>query len=127
MPESILLVEDDPLCRMMTVHTLERAGHRVATAANGREAQHLLSEHKFSLLITDIFMDDMDGLELIRLVHSAQPKLRVIAISAGSPLFDVDFLRYAQLMGASQVLHKPVLPPALLAAVAASEVAPTIS
>ena len=113
----ILVVDDDRVIRAMSVHLLESAGHRVAEAANGLEALRLLREVAFDILITDLFMPEMDGLELIQSVRTAGSKIRIIAMSGAGALVGTHFLDFAESLGADMVLRKPVVPAALLAAI----------
>jgi CheY-like chemotaxis protein len=91
--------------------------------ADGRDGVAKIEGERFDLLIVDIFMPGMDGLETIQHVHRLQPHLPVIVMSgmvfrsASSP--PPDFLAMATKLGAVQTLRKPFRPPELLAAVAA--------
>lgn len=116
----IMVVDDDPLLRSMAAQALTRAGHAVQEVDNGRDAARLLGGQEGSgveVLVTDIFMPDMDGLELIQEARKASGELRIIAISAGSNRIPMDFLPMATAFGANAVLDKPVTPPVLVACV----------
>jgi CheY-like chemotaxis protein len=107
----ILLVEDDPVIRAMGSALLEGAGHCVIEAETGFRALLLLREVDFDVLITDVFMPGMDGLELIQNIRAAGSGIRIVAISGGDKV-----LSSAKAFGADLVLRKPVAPDALLAA-----------
>lgn len=77
----ILLAEDDDDMRRFLVKALERAGYSVAAFDNGAGAYDRLREEPFSLLLTDIVMPEMDGIELARRATELDPDLKVIFIT----------------------------------------------
>jgi CheY-like chemotaxis protein len=79
----IQIVDDDRAVQATIKLLLERAGH--AAAGDGREGLTLFEAGDFDLLLLDIFMPGMDGLELMRLVHQQQPLVPIIVIS-GRPI-----------------------------------------
>ncbi len=106
-PQRILVVEDDELLSSALKQGLEAAGYDVMAAGNGKQAIRLYLQNSFDLVLADIFMPDMDGLELIGALRKNDPKLRIIAMSGGG-LFQPDAcLRAAELMGATGTLTKP--------------------
>ncbi len=112
------LVADDNLAiRTLLTEILEGNGHQVETAPNGFAALKCLQNGIFDVLITDIFMPEKDGIELIMEVRTRYPGMRVIAISGGGPGIGMDLLRPAQRLGAAKVLRKPVSRADLLQAV----------
>jgi CheY-like chemotaxis protein len=120
----ILIVDDDVAVQATIRLLLERAGHSVVVADDGRKGLAIFETGKFDLLFLDIFMPGMDGLETMRLVHQQQPLIPVIVISGNPVTWDSssgpDFLTMATKLGAIRSLQKPFKPAALLAAVAAS-------
>lgn len=99
---------------------LERAGHSVVVASDGRNGIAIFETGEFDLLFLDIFMPGMDGFEIMRVVHRQQPHIPIIVIS-GNPVASgsgADFLTMATRLGAVSSLQKPFKPAALLAAVA---------
>jgi CheY-like chemotaxis protein len=62
-PLRILLVEDNPINQKVAQRLLEKAGHNVTVANNGREALDIIGREKFGLVLMDIQMPEMDGLE----------------------------------------------------------------
>ena len=119
---NILIVDDDPAIQATVRIVLERAGHAVVVADDGSTGLAIFEAGSFDLLILDIFMPGMDGLETMRLVHQQQPLLPIIVIS-GNPITSEsgsgpDFLTMASKLGAVSSLQKPFRPAALLAAVA---------
>ncbi|MFC7053438.1 cell cycle two-component system response regulator CpdR [Hansschlegelia quercus] len=82
MPTSkILLAEDDDDMRRFLVRALENAGHTVVSFDNGLSAYHRLREEPFELLLTDIVMPEMDGIELARRATQLDPDIKVMFIT----------------------------------------------
>ena len=77
----ILLAEDDDDMRRFLVKALERAGYDVASFDNGLSAYNRLREEPFELLLTDIVMPEMDGIELARRATDIDPNLKVMFIT----------------------------------------------
>ena len=119
----ILVVDDDPTVQTVIRLLLERAGHQVVAADDGRRGLDQLQSQDFDLLFLDIFMPGMDGFETMRLVRQRYPAVQIVVISghsvpsAGHPL--PDFLAMATKLGAVRSLQKPFRPDALLQIVAA--------
>ncbi len=89
---------------------LERAGHSVVVAGDGRKGLAIFENGEFDLLFLDIFMPGMDGLETMRLVHQQQPLIPIIVISGNPVTSDSgsgpDFLTMATKLGAVRSLQK---------------------
>jgi len=77
----ILLAEDDESMRGFLVRALEKAGHDVIAFANGEEAYERLKTEPFTLLLTDIVMPKMDGIELARRASELDPDLKIMFIT----------------------------------------------
>ena len=77
----ILLAEDDEDMRRFLTRALENAGYQVVSFNNGRDAYDRLREEPFSLLLTDIVMPEMDGIELARRATEIDPDLKVMFIT----------------------------------------------
>ncbi len=114
---TILVIEDDPGVRRVLQHSLEYAGHAVQAVDNGRDALRAVGEKEPDLVVTDIVMPDSDGLEVIRILTSDHPAVRIIAISGGGMIHLTTYLDLAHLLGAHLTLQKPVLPSDLIFAV----------
>jgi CheY-like chemotaxis protein len=111
---SILVVDDDPAVRATIALLLERSGHRVAVAADGRTGVAALAAGDVDMLIVDLFMPGMDGIETIREVRKHQPELPIIVMSGTvidtpSPSAP-DFLAMAVKLGAVRSIQKPFKP-----------------
>lgn len=81
MTAKILLAEDDNDMRRFLVKALEKAGYKVLSYDNGASAYDRLREEPFSLLLTDIVMPEMDGIELARRATELDPDLKVMFIT----------------------------------------------
>jgi CheY-like chemotaxis protein len=101
------LVEDDESVRDAVSLILERAGYAVTSAENGLVAAGLIEDWQPTLVITDIFMPDGDGIETLNLVKRRWPATPVIAISGGSPMLRIDYLQVADDFGAAATIAKP--------------------
>jgi DNA-binding NtrC family response regulator len=118
----ILVIDDDRAVRMAVQMVLEREGLEVHVADDGRAGLKIIKAEHFDLLIVDVFMPGMDGLETIRLVHEHKPELPIVVMSgmsfrtgsAPAP----DFLTMATKLGAVCSLKKPFRPRELLAVIA---------
>jgi two-component system cell cycle response regulator CpdR len=77
----ILLAEDDNDMRRFLVKALQNAGHDVVAFDNGRSAYERIREEPFTLLLTDIVMPEMDGIELARRSTELDPDLKVMFIT----------------------------------------------
>jgi CheY-like chemotaxis protein len=118
----ILIVDDDTAVQATVRLLLERAGHNVVTAGDGRKGIALFEAGDFDLLFLDIFMPGMDGFETMRMVRQLRPLVPIIVIS-GRPISSdeggaPDFLTMAIKLGAVSSLQKPFKPAVLLSAVA---------
>jgi len=107
MSHHVLVVDDDEIVRSGLAVNLERDGYRVSTAAGGDEALACLARENADLILTDLVMDGMDGLELIRRVAARAPDLPVIVLTGhGTPANAVEALR----QGAADYIQKPARP-----------------
>jgi CheY-like chemotaxis protein len=116
----ILIIDDDRAVQATIRLLLERAGHSVVVASDGRNGIAIFESEEFDLLFLDIFMPGMDGFETMRVVHQQQPHIPIIVIS-GNPIpsgSGANFLTMATKLGAVSSLQKPFKPATLLAAVA---------
>jgi DNA-binding NtrC family response regulator len=114
----ILVIDDDRAVRLAVQMVLEREGLEVQVADDGRAGLNVIKAEEFDLLIVDVFMPGMDGLETIRLVHEHKPGLPIIVMSGMSFRTGVasapDFLSMATKLGAVCSLKKPFRPRELL-------------
>ena len=103
----ILVVDDNDQMRELLRLMLETVGHEVLDAANGKVALHLQKTMPADLVITDIIMPEMEGIELITNIRKVTPHVKIIAISGGGKI-DADLcLEIADKLGADRTLLKP--------------------
>jgi DNA-binding response OmpR family regulator len=114
---NLLLIDDDNDLRHVLARGLRRDGHEVLEAPDGKVALRMLGETPIDLVITDIIMPEMEGIELITRLRKQHPGLPVIAMSAGGRLNPATHLQIAQSFGVRKTLSKPFELSALLAAV----------
>jgi CheY-like chemotaxis protein len=114
----ILVIDDDAVLRRVITLALERTGHSVLRCENGRKAIEYLAHQNADLLITDIVMPEMDGVETVRAARQLKPELPILAISGGGSFDPQDYLAIAQVFGANAVLPKPFRPAELIQKVA---------
>lgn len=110
MAATILVVEDHPSVRLLLVRVLEDAGYQVYQAANGQQGLEQFQAHPTDLVLTDLEMPEMNGLELIVRLTRACVNMRVIVMSGCA----AKELSQARLLGARQTLVKPLDLPLLL-------------
>jgi two-component system cell cycle response regulator CpdR len=104
--EDILVVDDDSIMLEMFKRILEREGIGVHCVASGKEALEQIKEKNFSLMITDLNMPGLDGLELARKGLEIAPQMSIIMDTGGiSP----KIICLAKEIGISKVLAKPFL------------------
>lgn len=104
----ILIIDDDVVTREILNETLEAEGHSLASAGNGKTGLSLHREKPFDLIITDIIMPEMEGLETIRELRRLSPAVKIIAISGGGRLGSGGYLSLAKKFGADMTLPKPI-------------------
>jgi len=113
----ILVVEDDEQYRVFLVELLESLGFQVASSKNGSQCISNLSSMMPDLLITDLIMPDIEGIELIMAIREVDSSVPIIAISGGN-LGDSDcYLDIADKVGASTCLNKPFSTDELIATI----------
>jgi DNA-binding NtrC family response regulator len=104
---TILLVDDAADLRALLEKAILRSGMDVVTASDGSEAIKKLSQQSFNLLITDLLMPNVEGIELIMKIRKDYPVLPIIAMSGGGRLKAEGYLKLARAFGVKEVLEKP--------------------
>jgi CheY-like chemotaxis protein len=103
----ILVIDDDALVRDIIKRDLEMAGYRVVVAGDGREGLAQYWSVAPDLLIIDLIMPEMDGIEVITELRKRRINTRILAISGGGRLGNRDILQVAHALGADDILAKP--------------------
>ena len=112
--KKILIVDDEEVIRMLYGEELEEEGYEVATASNGRIGIQLYQSEPFDIVITDLIMPDMEGIETMMRLRKLDPGVKVIAISGGGRNRPDEYLHLAAKLGALSTFKKPVDRTALL-------------
>lgn len=109
----VLVVDDEEADRVVLRTILERGAHEVLEAKDGDEALEMFEGQGIQIVVTDLQMRNVHGLELITILRDYDPRPGIIAIS-GTGEFQLDM---AHALGASTTLTKPIIPEQLLQAV----------
>ena len=115
-PQHILVIEDDADLAIAIQRALELNGYAVTVASGGGEGLKLQRQHPFEIVITDIFMPETDGVEVITRLTREFPGTKIVAMS-GREGRRIDYLRFAHQFGADRVLQKPFAIDELVSAV----------
>jgi len=105
----ILIVDDEPAL----LHAMRRDLSRIDSqyelffTTKGSEASAIILDHEIDLLITDLFMPEKEGIEIIREVKSNHPNVKIITMSGGGKLGGLDYLSMSRDLGSSYSLDKP--------------------
>lgn len=102
--KSVLVVDDEKNIRMTLSMTLESMSYQIQTAVNGEEALEKMSANEFWLILLDLKMPGMDGIEVLRRVSKKYPKIRVIIITAHGT---IESAVEAMKLGAVDFIQKP--------------------
>jgi CheY-like chemotaxis protein len=114
--KKILIIDDEEGIRQLMRLALEENGYEVLDAANGKDGLKIYRISHPDLVITDIFMPEMDGLETIMALRRENPDVKIMTISGGGSRGH-DYLPAARKLGASCSLPKPFTRQDLLGAV----------
>ena len=106
---SVLVVDDDPVNRMLLAKSLERDGHGVTTAENGGQAWRMLQEEPFDVVLLDVLMPEMDGCEVLERIEG-DPNLCHLPVIMISALDEVETVVRCIELGAQDYLPKPFNP-----------------
>lgn len=110
----ILVVDDEEIVRISCERILSPAGYRVDVTPDGRKALQMLEQNKYDLVLSDLKMPHMDGMEVLAEIKKRTPQARVIIITGYST---VEIAVKAIKMGAYNYIEKPFNPETLISAV----------
>lgn len=103
----ILIIDDDATMRELLKEMLEPMGYSLEEASNGMEGLELHTKKPYDLIITDIIMPEMEGLETIMALKRQSPDCKIIAISGGGHADANEYLDAAAKFGAARIFSKP--------------------
>ncbi|MEQ1791984.1 MAG: response regulator [Nitrospira sp.] len=112
---TILIIDDEESIRILLRSALEAAGYEVTEAANGRQGLESYRRKPVDLVITDILMPELNGLDMLLELTREFLNAKVVAISGAGG--EKNVLDVAKLLGARQTFRKPFSMPQLLGAV----------
>ncbi len=107
----VLLVEDDDDNRELMAEVLESSGYEVRSASSGQDGLRALAEHSVDVVVTDVGMPGMGGLEMARAAKAIAPRVPVVVVTGWAEREDIVLARGRDEVAA--VLIKPVDPDAL--------------
>ena len=116
----ILIIDDDASLRSILRSVLEKSGHTVFEASGGREGLVLWRRQQTDVVITDLYMPETDGIEVIHELRKCCSPPKIICMSGGGKSEVFGWGKVALSLGANSVLHKPFDRPSFLAAIAAA-------
>src|SRR5713101_8995700 len=101
---SLLIVDDELSMRQFLTHLFQRDGHAIRVSGNGRQALAMLREQAADVIISDVKMPDMGGIDLLRAARELHPDVEVIMMTAFA---NEQTAHEAFLLGAFDFVHKP--------------------
>ncbi len=103
-----MLFENDQVSASFIAELLRKRGHVVTLAKDGGNMPEMLRNNPVDMVITDIFLDNVSGLQIVLDVKEHAPGVKVLAISGGGGRQSYDYLDYALEFGADAVMRKPL-------------------
>jgi CheY-like chemotaxis protein len=111
----VLVIDDDPDVARAIKQVIETGGHQVRCAFTGQKAIEAMRTARFDVIVTDVFMPECDGIEIVVAARRQNPAATIIAISGGGTYMTTgDALKVSRALGATHCLHKPFTAPQLL-------------
>jgi len=117
MARRVLIVEDDKPSRKMCAQLLKQGGYEVLEAENGRVAMEQLLRYTVDLVVTDMIMPVMDGVETILAIRRLYPDVKIIAMGASGLGPSESCLKIARALGSHKTVIKPLISEEFLRAV----------
>ncbi len=112
--KKILVIDDELIIRVSCERTLAPEGYEIRLAASGKECLEFLEKESFALILLDVKMPDMDGIEVLKKIKKRWPEVKIIIITGYS---SVETAVRALRLGAYNYIEKPFTPETLLTAV----------
>jgi len=110
----ILVIDDDDRLRRVVEKVLSLGGHRVLTAADGALGMAIFRKERPEIVVTDIIMPEQEGLGTIMMMRRERPEAKIIAMSGGGRMGNLDVLDAAHILGSDEIIAKPFRPRDLL-------------
>ena len=114
---TILVADDDARVLSAVTRILQNEGHEVIKAENGKEAMRILANRPADLILSDLTMPEMDGIELLIRLQEEFPGVPMLAMSDGGSMAKEELLENASLLGAVGIIEKPITVEGLVKAV----------
>ena len=105
--QNVLVIDDELDVRDAIERVLTRAGYSVRTAGDASDALAERRRSQADVVITDIIMPEQEGIETIMRMKRERPEVKIIAISGGGRIGNVDVLTAAKSLGADHIIAKP--------------------
>jgi len=105
--KNLIIVDDEKMVREILKRQFEKEGFNVFDTPSGRACLEHCNQENIDLIITDIIMPDMEGIELISQVKKKFPKIKIFAISGGGQIKPEGYLDIADKLGALRTFTKP--------------------
>jgi len=106
---NILVVDDDPDFRITLVAILKNMGHTVEMADSGQVGLNLIKSNAFNVVLLDIIMPEMDGVEVLREIKKIYLDIKIIMMSGGGRMGGARYLNSCKRLGSDYILEKPFL------------------
>ncbi len=103
----ILIIDDDDQFRLMLKRLLELDGHEILEATDGKEGIRVYGNKRVDLVITDLIMPNMEGVETIIQLKRESPEIKIMALSGGGRNEPQSDLSMAKKLGANYTFEKP--------------------
>jgi len=113
----ILVIDDESLTRSTVVTMLNREGFSVEEASDGQAGIAMIHKTPPDIVITDLFMPNRDGIEIVMELKRSYPQTKIIAMTGGGQRRMMEIASAATVLGADHILYKPFEMESLLAAV----------
>ena len=105
--KTILIIDDDPKMHDLLKHYLRDEQLEVLTASDGEEGLRMHESNNVDLVIIDIFMPNMDGIQTIMEMKQQYIDIKILVISGGGEFTGLEYIKQAKALGASEALVKP--------------------